>query len=183
MSMMQFMRLTVALSCVLLCLPTRALARDQSELLKASAALQFERDGMEVFANFDLEFTNTTGKAICVRVGQIPGSDDFDPGLVEIRGPKGVLPIEDSDAARRRHFPDIDTMGLRFVAFLRGATVRVGRRISKDDYIFKDAGFYRAVLRIEAYDCAKLDEISSVSDTREGWFLGFIVAEASATLQ
>ena len=182
--MLHVMRLMVSLTYVLWGSSVFAQAADQPiEVLRASATLQFERAGAEVFANFDLEFKNTTGLTICVRVGQIPGSGDFDPGLVEFYGPKGVLPVEDSEAARRRHYPDIDTMGLRFIAFFRGARVRVGHRISSDDYLFKDVGHYRAVLRIEAYDCAKLGEVSSVSDMRPGWFLGHIVAEASATLQ
>jgi len=109
-----------------------------------------------------------------------PGLNDFDPGLIEFYGPTGTLEVQ--EAPPSRHFPDIDA--LRLLVVLPGASVSMGHRIGREDYIFKEPGNYRAVFRMDLYDCAELPNLKGnfwVDNPK--WFLGHLYTESTATLR
>jgi hypothetical protein len=88
------------------------------------------------------------------------------------------------EAPPGRHYPDLDA--IPFLVVLPGKSVRMGHRIGRNDYIFKDPGTYRAVFRLELYDCAEIPNLTgdSVSDNKNTkWFLGHLYLESSATLK
>jgi hypothetical protein len=60
----------------------------------------------------------------------------------------------------------------------------MGHRIGREDYIFKEPGNYRAVFRMELYDCAELPNLKGnfwVDNPK--WFLGHLYTESTATLK
>lgn len=158
-------------------------ARDDT-LIKAPATLAFHRlpDG-SVVADFTLQFNNTSGKALCFPNINVPGTPEFDPGLIKFAGPHGPLDYNDGPEASRRHFLAIDGMATRMVVLFRDAAYSMGVRVTNDDYTFTAPGRYTAHLRVPAADCAMLGSITSINDNRPGWFLGYVVAEAVAELR
>jgi hypothetical protein len=158
-------------------------AEDIREVLRAKSQLQFERlPNGEVAANFDIEFENTTGKTLCIKDGFIPGGNNFDPRMIEFRGPKGRVPAVERSPGIHPYPSLAPSVGI-FVVVFRGRTIRTGVRMLRGDYWFRDRGTYVASLRIDLFDCAKLGAIDDTSSRHPGWFLGQIRAEASSVLK
>lgn len=155
------------------------------DLLRANATLSFERSsGGEVWAEFNLTFRNTTGKTLCLQQGSIPGSSDFHVELIKMYGPKGELPVSDVDPYWRAP-GNIVRDALVVIVIPRDQEVRQGIRFGKDDYVITDLGEYRAVYRVGLADCAELPNLKTNSFYQDNpkWFLGNLVAEATATLK
>lgn len=151
-------------------------------VLAAKTSLSFERqsDG-QIVADFDLQFTNTTGKTLCMLNGTIPGSDSFNPAEIRFVGPRGPLqPIEDS--SRYTRAPIASMVGSLIVLF-RDRRITTGIRVLAYNYKFEQAGRYTAELNVPLFDCSKLGQITDISDRYPGWFLGNLVARAEATLK
>lgn len=155
------------------------------DILRANATLTFERrSNGEVWANFDLSFRNTTGKTLCLQQGSIPGSSDFHVEMIKMYGPKGELPVSDVDPYWRAP-GNIVRDALLVIVIPRDQEVRQGVRFGKDDYVITDPGEYRAVYRVGLADCAELPNLkrNSFHDENPKWFLGNLVAAATATLK
>jgi hypothetical protein len=161
---------------------TVALAEDR-RIWPANAVLQFERiAGGEVVANFDLKFDNATGFNLCIKSEFVPGNDGFDATSIAFWGPRGRVVATPDDPSNHDRNPMSGNVSEVAVIF-RGAKAKAGVRVMKRDYAFSEPGLYRAKLTIDIFDCSKLGDIGFISDNQPGWFLGHIVAEATAVLR
>ncbi len=114
----------------------------------------------------------------------MPGSGDFHVELIKMYGPKGELPVSEVDPYWR--VPGrIANDALLVIVIPRDQEVRQGIRFGKDDYVITDPGEYRAVYRVGLADCAELPNLKGHSFQQDNpkWFLGNLVAEATATLK
>lgn len=155
------------------------------DVLRGTATLSFTRDSNgEVWAEFGLSFRNTTGKAICLQQGSIPGGTYFHVELIKLFGPKGELPVSEVDPYWREPGPIVNS-ALLMVAILPDQEFRQGVRFGKDDYVITDPGEYRAVYRVGLADCAEIPnlKIPSFHNDNPKWFLGYLYAEAKAVLK
>jgi hypothetical protein len=162
-----------------------AVSANAADILRGDAELSFERDkNGDVWADFDMTFRNTTGKTLCLQEGSIPGTGDFHVELIEMYGPKGKVPVSAGDPYWRTP-GQIERDALRAIVILRDQEVKQGMRFGKDDYVFSEPGTYKAVLRINLYDCAMVENLRSPSwyqPKLANWYLGDLVFETAAPL-
>lgn len=151
--------------------------------MEGQATLQFERlSNGEVAANFDIALSNATGKNICVKYSAIPGAAEFSAAAIEFRGPGGKLSPVEAGGMLDMHPVMSGNSGSLIVVF-KGAKVRAGVRIFRDQYVFKNVGLYSAQLQIDLFDCSKLGQLSHLSESVRGWFVGSLTVSASAVLR